>query len=194
MISLILAINQIGLAEGLALGRSLGIDPLLLHNVINTSSGTPPILRYPAQKLSGADGFTDDAGQSWSSKVNSPLKEVENSPGSRGYKGGFLSRLMLKVCSFRTAGICAILNEQDVGLALSAAHVHDLPLPLGWASKSVYEAVCEEGEGEMASQDFRYALHPRMSLGRWLMGSVVLEWLRKKQEQGVERGWKDHTI
>ena len=40
--SLILAINQIGLAEGLALGRSLGIDPLLLHNVINTSSGEPP--------------------------------------------------------------------------------------------------------------------------------------------------------
>ena len=37
--SLILAINQIGLAEGLALGRSLGIDPLLLHNVVNTSSG-----------------------------------------------------------------------------------------------------------------------------------------------------------
>ena len=44
---------------------------------------------------------------------------------------------------------------QDVGLALSAAHVHDLPLPLGWASKSVYEAVCEEGEGEMAGQDVR---------------------------------------
>ena len=38
-ISLILAINQIGLAEGLALGKSLGIDPTLLHSVINTSSG-----------------------------------------------------------------------------------------------------------------------------------------------------------
>ena len=37
--SLILAINQIALAEGLNLGRALGIDPVLLHNVINTSSG-----------------------------------------------------------------------------------------------------------------------------------------------------------
>ena len=75
MRSLILAINQIGLAEGLALGRSLGVDPLLLHEVINSASG-----------------------QSWSSKVNSPLPEVPSSPGSRGYAGGFQSRLMLKVC------------------------------------------------------------------------------------------------
>jgi 3-hydroxyisobutyrate dehydrogenase-like beta-hydroxyacid dehydrogenase len=36
---MILAINQIALAEGLALGRSLGIDPVLLHGVINSSSG-----------------------------------------------------------------------------------------------------------------------------------------------------------
>jgi 3-hydroxyisobutyrate dehydrogenase-like beta-hydroxyacid dehydrogenase len=42
--SLILAINQIALAEGLALGRSLGIDPVLLHNVVNTSSGTSFLL------------------------------------------------------------------------------------------------------------------------------------------------------
>ena len=38
--SLILAINQVGLAEGLALGKSLGINPELLHNVINSSSGS----------------------------------------------------------------------------------------------------------------------------------------------------------
>jgi 3-hydroxyisobutyrate dehydrogenase len=41
MFSLILAINQIALAEGLALGKSLGIDAKLLHDVINTSSGKP---------------------------------------------------------------------------------------------------------------------------------------------------------
>ncbi|RSH92624.1 hypothetical protein EHS25_008069 [Saitozyma podzolica] len=134
--NLILAINQIALAEGLALGRSLGIDPVLLHNVVNTSSG-----------------------QSWSSRVNSPLPEVANSPGSRGYSGGFQSRLMLK----------------DVGLALHAAHQYDLPTPLGWAAKSVYEAVCNDGQGEWAAKDF----------------SVVFEWLKKLQVEGVERGWKD---
>jgi hypothetical protein len=37
--SLILAVNQIALAEGVALGKSLGIDPVLLHNVVNSSSG-----------------------------------------------------------------------------------------------------------------------------------------------------------
>ncbi|KAK8865764.1 hypothetical protein IAR55_000911 [Kwoniella newhampshirensis] len=134
--NLILAINQIALSEGLALGRSLGLDPEILHNVINSSSG-----------------------QSWSSRVNSPLQEIPDSPGSRHYSGGFQTRLMLK----------------DAGLALSAAAVCDLPIPMTWAAKSVYDAVCNEGEGEMATQDF----------------SVVFEWLKKKQLEAVERGWKD---
>ena len=86
-LSLILAINQIGLAEGLSLGRSLGIDPLLLHNVINASSGEETI---PVRRL-------NNLGHSWSSRVNSPLPEVPNSPGSRSYIGGFQTRLMLKV-------------------------------------------------------------------------------------------------
>ncbi|WWC66465.1 uncharacterized protein I206_100367 [Kwoniella pini CBS 10737] len=133
--NLILSINQIALAEGLSLGRSLGIDPILLNDVINTSSG-----------------------QSWSSKLNSPLKEIENSPGSRNYQGGFQSRLMLK----------------DAGLALEAAAILDLPIPMTWASKSIYEAVCNENKGEWANKDF----------------SIVYEWIKKKQLEGVERGWK----
>ncbi|OCF33248.1 hypothetical protein I316_04989 [Kwoniella heveanensis BCC8398] len=133
--NLILAINQIALAEGLALGRSLDIDPTLLHNVINTSSGA-----------------------SWSSRVNSPLAEIPGSPGERGYKGGFQSRLMLK----------------DAGLALQAASDLDLPIPMTWAAKSIYEAVCNEEGEDWATRDF----------------SVVYEWIKKKQSQGVERGWK----
>lgn len=39
LFSLILAINQIALAEGLALGKALNIDPLLLNGIVNTSSG-----------------------------------------------------------------------------------------------------------------------------------------------------------
>jgi 3-hydroxyisobutyrate dehydrogenase len=42
-----------------------------------------------------------------------------------------------------------------VGLALTAAHTYDLPTPLTWAAKSVYEAVCQEDGGEMATKDFR---------------------------------------
>ncbi|WVQ62314.1 uncharacterized protein L199_000453 [Kwoniella botswanensis] len=133
--NLILAINQIALAEGLALGNSLGIDPILLHNVINTSSG-----------------------QSWSSRVNTPLEEISGSPGERGYDGGFQTRLMLK----------------DAGLALESAAALDLPIPMTWAAKSIYEAVCREGKGEWSTKDF----------------SVVYEWIKKKQLEGVERGWK----
>ncbi|WVR05831.1 hypothetical protein IAU60_002857 [Kwoniella sp. DSM 27419] len=133
--NLVLAINQIALAEGLALGHSLDIDPLLLHSVINTSSGA-----------------------SWSSRVNSPSSEVQGSPGSRGYKGGFQTRLMLK----------------DAGLALQAASDLDLPVPMTWAAKSIYEAVCNEEGEDWATRDF----------------SVVYEWIKKKQAQGVERGWK----
>lgn len=51
-----------------------------MHNIINTSSG-----------------------QSWSSKVNSPLPEVEGGPGARGYTGGFQTKLMLKVSASQRA-------------------------------------------------------------------------------------------
>jgi 3-hydroxyisobutyrate dehydrogenase len=56
----------------------------------------------------------------------------------------------------------------------------------------VYDAVCNEGEGEWASKDFRYDKQRRaccMVLTR--VFSVVYEWIRKKQDEGVERGWKD---
>jgi 3-hydroxyisobutyrate dehydrogenase len=62
---------------------------------------------------------------------------------------------------------------------------------LGWAAQSVYESVCKEGEGEMATKDFRSVmLIPRYVL-MLIQRSVVLEWLKRKQEQGVEKGWKD---
>lgn len=76
-------------------------------------------------------------------------------------------------------------------MALHAAHTYDLPTPLTWAAKSVYDAVCEEDGGDMATKDFRYLLPilPRARLTE--RASVVFEWLKRKQEQGVERGWKD---
>ncbi|WVQ71026.1 hypothetical protein IAR50_000551 [Cryptococcus sp. DSM 104548] len=136
--NLVLACNQIALAEGLSLGYSLGIDPALLRSVMNSSSGS-----------------------SWSCRVNPPIAALPNTPASRGYEGGFQTKLMLK----------------DIGLALQAAHNHSLPTPLTWASKSVYEAVCQDGDGveDWAAKDF----------------SVVYEWIRKKQRGGVEMGWKD---
>ncbi|OWT41120.1 3-hydroxyisobutyrate dehydrogenase [Cryptococcus neoformans Bt1] len=134
--NLVLASNQIALSEGLALGRSLNIDIALLQSVINTSSGS-----------------------SWSSRVNPPISSIPGTPASRGYSGGFQTRLMLK----------------DVNLALQAARKHNLATPLTSASKSIYEAVCSDGDGQWASKDF----------------SVAYEWVKKKQQAAMDMAWKD---
>lgn len=134
--NLVLASNQIALSEGLALGRSLNIDIALLQSVINTSSGS-----------------------SWSSRVNPPISSIPGTPASRGYSGGFQTRLMLK----------------DVNLALQAAHKHNLATPLTSASKSIYEAICSDGDGQWAGKDF----------------SVSYEWVTKKQQAAMDMVSKD---
>ncbi|KAL0252677.1 hypothetical protein I308_102069 [Cryptococcus tetragattii IND107] len=134
--NLVLASNQIALSEGLALGRSLNINIALLQSVINTSSGS-----------------------SWSSRVNPPISSIPGTPASRGYSGGFQTRLMLK----------------DVNLALQAAHKHNLATPLTSASKSIYEAICSDGDGQWAGKDF----------------SVSYEWVKKKQQAAMDMVSKD---
>ena len=72
--NLILGISMTAVAEGMALGAKLGIDPQALAGVINSSSG-----------------------RCWSSEVNNPWPDIcENAPASRGYTEGFATQLMLK--------------------------------------------------------------------------------------------------
>lgn len=72
--NMVLAISMIGVSEAMNLGASLGIDPKLLANIINTSSG-----------------------RCWSSDTYNPFPGViENSAASRDYTGGFGVDLMLK--------------------------------------------------------------------------------------------------
>ena len=72
--NLILGISMAAVAEGMALGVKLGIDPQALAGVINTSSG-----------------------RCWSSDVCNPWPHInENAPASNGYQGGFATQLMLK--------------------------------------------------------------------------------------------------
>ena len=72
--NMLLAIGMIGTAEAMNLGKRLGMDPKLLANVINTSSG-----------------------RCWSSDTYNPCPGVlPNVPASRGYTGGFASALMAK--------------------------------------------------------------------------------------------------
>lgn len=72
--NLVLGITMAGVAEAMALGAALGIDPELLGRIINTSTG-----------------------RCWSSDTCNPFPGViETAPASRGYAGGFGTDLMLK--------------------------------------------------------------------------------------------------
>ena len=72
--NLILGISMTAVAEGMALGVKLGIDPQALAGVINSSTG-----------------------RCWSSEIYNPWPDIcENAPASRGYKDGFAAQLMLK--------------------------------------------------------------------------------------------------
>eukprot|EP00162_Nutomonas_longa_P006850 comp17317_c0_seq1/m.29051 comp17317_c0_seq1/g.29051 ORF comp17317_c0_seq1/g.29051 comp17317_c0_seq1/m.29051 type:complete len:293 (+) comp17317_c0_seq1:2-880(+) len=72
--NLLLGISMIGVSEALNLGVKLGIDPKVLSNVINTSSG-----------------------RCWSSDSYNPCPGVMDAvPASKNYEGGFATQLMAK--------------------------------------------------------------------------------------------------
>ncbi|MEO6021632.1 MAG: 3-hydroxyisobutyrate dehydrogenase [Burkholderiales bacterium] len=72
--NMLLASSMIAVSEAMNLGAALGIDPTLLANIINTSSG-----------------------RCWSSDTYNPYPGVlESAPASRNYSGGFCVDFMLK--------------------------------------------------------------------------------------------------
>ncbi|HEY1609938.1 MAG TPA: 3-hydroxyisobutyrate dehydrogenase [Paraburkholderia sp.] len=72
--NLVLGITMAAVAEAMALGEALGIDPQVLGGIMNTSTG-----------------------RCWSSDSYNPFPGViETAPSSRGYTGGFGTDLMLK--------------------------------------------------------------------------------------------------
>jgi len=70
----LLAINNIATAEAMNLGIKWGLDPKVLSNLINISTG-----------------------KCWPSEVNNPVKDVvQGAPAGRDYSGGFSISLMKK--------------------------------------------------------------------------------------------------
>ena len=71
-----LAAQMVGICEAMNLGEALGVEPVILADVMNVSTA-----------------------KSWSCEVNNPHPSVamaKGSPASRDYEGGFATRLMLK--------------------------------------------------------------------------------------------------
>ena len=112
-----LAAQMAGICEAMNLGEALGVDPVVLADVMNSSTA-----------------------RSWSCEVNNPhptvakAKRKDGGPGtpaSRDYDGGFATRLMLK----------------DLGLAMDAAGDADVALPITSASKELYKMADVRGYG-----------------------------------------------
>jgi 3-hydroxyisobutyrate/3-hydroxypropionate dehydrogenase len=86
----LLAINNIATAEAMNLGIKWGLDPKVLSNLINISTG-----------------------RCWPSEINNPVKGVvASAPSSRDYSGGFGIGLMKKDLNL------AIQAAQEVGARL----------------------------------------------------------------------------
>jgi 3-hydroxyisobutyrate dehydrogenase len=110
--NLALAAQMVGICEAMNLGEALGVDPVVLANVMNTSTA-----------------------KCWASEVNNPHPDVASqtgSPASNEYQGGFGTRLMLK----------------DLGLAVDAGKDVRVALPIGTATKELYQMADLRGLGE----------------------------------------------
>ncbi|TDV34128.1 3-hydroxyisobutyrate dehydrogenase [Paraburkholderia caballeronis] len=91
--NLVLGVTMAGVAEAMALGAALGIDPKVLGGIMNTSTG-----------------------RSWSSDTYNPFPGViETAPASRGYTGGFGTDLMLKDLGLATDAAKSVRQPAFMG-------------------------------------------------------------------------------
>ncbi|MCM2550718.1 3-hydroxyisobutyrate dehydrogenase [Burkholderia glumae] len=98
--NLVLGISMAGVAESMALGAALGIDPKVLGGILSTSTG-----------------------RCWSADTYNPYPGViETAPASRGYTGGFGTDLMLK--DLGLAGDAAKQARQPVYLGALAQQLY----------------------------------------------------------------------
>jgi len=93
--NVILGMSMAAVAEGMALGVKLGMDPKVLAGILNTSSA-----------------------RCWSSELYNPCPGVlPTAPASRGYTGGFGVQLMLKDMGLATSA------AQQAGQAMPMAQL-----------------------------------------------------------------------
>eukprot|EP00030_Apusomonadida_sp_AF-17_P007816 a843652_91.p1 GENE.a843652_91~~a843652_91.p1 ORF type:complete len:344 (-),score=112.47 a843652_91:21-1013(-) len=108
--NMVLGISMIAVSEALNLGVKLGADPKTLSAIMNTSSG-----------------------RCWSSDTYNPCPGVmPGVPASRGFTGGFGSKLMMK----------------DLSLAVEAAKDAGVPLNLGANAHALYQLMVNAGLGD----------------------------------------------
>lgn len=108
--NMLLGILMIGTCETLNLAVAHELNPAVISEIIQSSSGN-----------------------NWVLQNYNPLPRLmENTPATRDYEGGFLSKLMAK----------------DLTLAMSAALASGTSTPLGSVTSSLYAMHCANGNGQ----------------------------------------------
>ncbi|XP_067003225.2 3-hydroxyisobutyrate dehydrogenase, mitochondrial [Anabrus simplex] len=123
--NMLLAISMVGTAEAMNLGIRLGLQPKLLMEVINSSTG-----------------------RCWSSEVYNPAPgTLENVPSNHNYEGGFGTKLMVK--DLGLAQDAATKSQTPVPLGSLAHQIYRTMVARGFADKdfsSVYQFLKEDSE------------------------------------------------
>jgi len=119
-----LALTNLATCDAMLLGQKLGLDPKVLAEVLNTSTG-----------------------KSWPSEVNNPVAGVcENAPAGRGYEGGFGIGLMRKDLEL------ALEAEREAGVVAGSAATKGSLSSLSGEALKIYQTV--EGKKEYSNKDF----------------------------------------
>ena len=109
--NMLLGILMAGTAETLALGVANGLDVKVLSDIMVNSSG-----------------------KNWALELYNPVPGImENSPASREYSGGFMTKLMLK----------------DLGLALNNANDKKASVPMGALARNLFNLHAANGNEDL---------------------------------------------
>jgi 3-hydroxyisobutyrate dehydrogenase len=121
--NLLLGISMIGVSEAFHLGIKLGMDPKILNQIINSSSG-----------------------RCWTSEVYNPVPGVlPNAPATRGYQGGFGVPLMAKDLTLAVSA--AMQTNTSLPLGSLASQIYTFLATHGYAQfdfSVVYQWLSEE--------------------------------------------------
>jgi 3-hydroxyisobutyrate dehydrogenase len=128
--NMLLGISMIAVSETMQLGIRMGMDPKLLANILNTSSG-----------------------RCWSSDTYNPCPDViPNTPSCKGYTGGFGNTLMAK--DLRLAMNAAQESNSTVLMGALASQVYNRVSNekeyRGLDFSSVFKVMWSGGEGRLS--------------------------------------------
>lgn len=140
-------------SEAMLLGKRLGVDPQVLADIINSSTGRcwSSEVGFQTVSLLVDQGLLVGACANALVQINHPVPEVKagdsSPPAHRNYEGGFVTKLAHK----------------DLALAISAAEEANVPLAVGRRVEETYRPLARSKE--FGDRDFSVVYEALDSLG-----------------------------